>query len=121
MDELQSDISVEEISDTELKVKGKLLNIEEPWTEFSKTGANTGHFLSMVYQPKSNPESAVTFQISNGDVKNAVKIDPSDHIGIMRVKSNDQVITVREYTSGKVTGKADYTYTMDLSGLTLEE
>lgn len=101
-------------------MNGTLHNIKEPWTEFSKSGANTGHFLSMVYQPKSSPDSAVTFQISNGDVKGAVKIDPSDHIGIMRVKSNDQVITVREYTSGKVSGKADYTYTMDLSGLTLE-
>lgn len=97
-------------------------NISEPWTQFSTAkGQNTGHFLAMNYQPKSSPSSAVTFQISNGDLKNAVKLDPSDWIGIMRVKSNDQVITVSEYTSGKVSGKADYTYTMDLSGLTLAE
>lgn len=102
-------------------MKGTLHNIEDPWTEFAKSGANTGHFLSMVYEPKSNPESAVTFQISEGDRKVPVTIDPSDHIGIMRVKSNDQKITVCEYKSGEVSGKADYTYTMDLSGLTLEE
>lgn len=96
-------------------------NIKEPWTQFAKSGANTGHFLAMNYQPKSSPESAVTFQISNGDLKTAVKLDPSDWIGIMHVKSNDQVITVCEYKSGKVSGKADYTYTIDLSGLTLAE
>lgn len=116
MSELQSGIEVTGSGDTAY-LTGTLMYVDK-YTGFSGTvELQSGNYLGLKFDP-TLPGSAITVHISNGDVKNPVKLD-EDHQIVLRVKSNSQVVTVRLYDDGKVQGVANHVFKLNLDGLVL--
>lgn len=88
---------------------GDVNNIAEPWTDFDKSGNNTGHFVPLMFPAELKGQKVVLSGLSSKDRTITVDTDLM-HVQRLENLSDEQRLTVKK--------NGDLVMSVDFSGVT---